>query len=86
MSTSTSPNHIVYQPATMSYSNTAVKRRTGTSRPSGLGAAFMKAMRFLVAIPQRQAVKAELSRLTDRELADIGLSRNEIAHVFSRAR
>lgn len=86
MNAPTSPNHIVYQPSTMSYSNVAVKRPTGTSRPSGLGAAFVRAIRFLVSIPQRQAVKSELSRLTDRELADIGLSRSEIAHVFSRAR
>ncbi len=86
MSANTSSNHIVYQPSTMSHSNTVVNRPTGTSRPSGLEAAFMRAIRFIVSIPQRHAVKTELSRLSDRELADIGLSRNEIAHVFSRAR
>lgn len=79
-------DHAVYLPTTMSYSNTAVKRPTGTSRPSGLGAAFAKALRFVASIPSRQAVKNELSRLSDRELADIGLSRSEISHVFSRAR
>lgn len=79
-------DHAVYLPTTMSYSNTAVKRPTGTSRPSGLGAAFAKALRFVASIPSRQAVKNELSRLSDRELADIGLSRSEISHVFSRVR
>ncbi len=31
----------------------------------------------------RQQVMSELSRLTDRELADIGLSRTDISQVFS---
>ncbi|RYY11193.1 MAG: DUF1127 domain-containing protein [Alphaproteobacteria bacterium] len=43
-------------------------------------------MRYLASIPSRQAVKNELSRLSDRELTDIGLSRSEISHVFSRTR
>lgn len=84
MNANTSLSHIVYQPSTMSYSNTTVNRPAGTSRSSGLEAAFVRAVRFLVSIPRRQAVKTELSRLSDRELADIGLSRAEIAHVFSR--
>ena len=33
-------------------------------------------------LPQRQAVINELSILTDRELADIGLSRSELGRVF----
>ncbi len=82
----TSSNHIVYQPSTLSYGSATAKRPTGTSRPSGLEAALMKAIRFVVSIPQRQAVKTELSRLSDRELADIGLSRSEISTVFSRSR
>jgi uncharacterized protein YjiS (DUF1127 family) len=86
MNANTNSNHIVYQPSTMSYANVAVKRPTGTSRPSGLEELFVKAIRFIVSIPQRQAVKTELSRLSDRELADIGLSRSEIAQVFSRVR
>ena len=79
-------DHVVYLPNTMSYSDTAVKLPTGTSRPSGLEAVFVKAVRFLASIPHRQAVKNELSRLSDRELADIGLSRSEISQVFDRAR
>lgn len=79
-------NHVVFMPNTMSYSDTASTRPAGTSRPSGLGAAFVKAARYLASIPSRQAVKNELSRLSDRELNDIGLSRSEISHVFSRTR
>ena len=36
----------------------------------------------LRAIPQRRAVLNELSTLTDRELADIGLHRSELGRVF----
>ena len=86
MNTNTSLNHSMYMQPTMSHGNVAVKRPIGTSRPSGLEAAFINAVRFLVSIPQRQAVKSELLRLSDRELADIGLSRSEIANVFSRSR
>lgn len=33
---------------------------------------------------RRRRVMAELSRLTDRELADIGLSRSEIGLIYSK--
>jgi uncharacterized protein YjiS (DUF1127 family) len=36
----------------------------------------------LAAIPRRRAVIDELGTLTDRELADIGLSRTELGRVF----
>ena len=36
----------------------------------------------LLAMRQRRAVLDELSSLNDRELADIGLNRNELARVF----
>lgn len=36
----------------------------------------------LLALPRRQAVLNELSSLTDRELADIGLTRGEMSRVF----
>lgn len=44
------------------------------------------AVRWVVTWPRRQAVLDELSRLTDRELTDIGLNRAELRSVFARAR
>ena len=79
-------DHVVYMPTTVSYRDVAVKRPTGTSRPSGLEALFAAGIRYLVSLPRRHAVKTELERLTDRELSDIGLSRAEISTVFSRTR
>ncbi|MGH7078407.1 MAG: DUF1127 domain-containing protein [Acetobacteraceae bacterium] len=60
------------------------KTRAGTSSWSGplarwisaLGAAFGEHFR-------RHRVMSELSRLTDRELADIGLSRSDIGQIYS---
>lgn len=43
---------------------------------------FARAVRWLVELPQRQAVMAELSALSDHELADIGLTRGELTNVF----
>ncbi len=39
-------------------------------------------LRSLITFPQRRAVRDELSNLSDRELADIGLTRADVAHVF----
>ena len=49
---------------------------------TGLFARLRTAVAHLASLPQRRAVLDELSLLTDRELADIGLNRNELGRVF----
>jgi uncharacterized protein YjiS (DUF1127 family) len=39
---------------------------------------------WLAAAPRRNAVMAELSALSDRELHDIGLTRSELLSLFKR--
>jgi uncharacterized protein YjiS (DUF1127 family) len=59
------------------------------ARPSALSALLSGvtgAVRFMAELPRRRAVIDELSRLSDRELADIGLNRSELKLVFARAR
>lgn len=46
------------------------------------GSAVIHAVEALVSWSTRNATYASLSRLTDRELADIGLTRGDIGHVF----
>jgi len=49
---------------------------------TGLFARLRAAVAHLASLPQRRAVVDELSLLTDRELADIGLNRSELGRVF----
>ena len=50
----------------------------------GLGRWIAERVAGLVAWPRQQAVMHELQMMTDRELADIGLTRGAIPHVFDR--
>ncbi len=55
------------------------------ARPSmlaSLGRRISGGFAALLTFPRRRAVIDELSRLTDRELTDIGLSRAELKQVF----
>ena len=56
------------------------------ARPAtpGLFARIKLAIAQLTELPHRRAVLDELSTLTDRELADIGLNRAELGQVFDR--
>ena len=51
-------------------------------RPSGLRQWFAAFVAAVSAWRQRQAVLQEMQLMTDRELADIGLSRADLARVF----
>ncbi len=59
----------------------------GTKGASSLFAKFAvsqigNVLRSIATFPRRRAVRDELYNLSDRELADIGLSRADISHVF----
>ena len=75
----------------LTYRMSPVQGTEGTiaqPRPSGfalLAQQVGNAVRLLMELPQRRAVLDELSRLSDRELADIGLNRANLKQVFSRA-
>jgi uncharacterized protein YjiS (DUF1127 family) len=51
------------------------------SSHAGFGAFFARAFSVLAAWNERRATRAALSRLSDRELDDIGLSRGDIDMV-----
>jgi uncharacterized protein YjiS (DUF1127 family) len=46
---------------------------------------FARAVAWLRQQRERRAVIEELTQLNDRELADIGLARSDVPHVFDRA-
>ncbi len=52
---------------------------------TGLLSYLRAALRWIAEMPKRRAVMDELSMLSDYELADIGLSRSELPHVFDPA-
>jgi uncharacterized protein YjiS (DUF1127 family) len=56
------------------------------SRFTRIGAPVVRFSRWLRDSSRRSAVMNELDRLSDRELADIGLSRGEIGSVFTMPR
>lgn len=72
----------------LTYRMSPVQGTDGTiaeARPSALVLVWQRlrgAVSALLSLPQRRAVLDELSQLSDRELADIGLSRNELGRVF----
>ena len=54
------------------------------AQPTPLVRAARQALAWLKEWPARRAAMRELRSLTDRELADIGLARQDIRNVFSR--
>jgi len=62
-----------------SRANTAPRRGAGLARRLGAAVAW------LAGLPRRQAVMEELGRMSDHELADIGLARADLPRVFDPA-
>ena len=66
-----------------SLSQYAAEPRYATSGANkGFFALLRSAVRWVAELPQRDAAIAELGALTDRELADIGLSRVDVPRIF----
>ena len=72
----------------LTYRSPVVQGTDGTvadARPSFLSLVAQRVSRAfasLAALPRRRAVIDELNMLSDRELADIGLSRADLSRVF----
>ncbi len=71
----------------LTYRSPAVEGTDGTvadatPAPRGLRHRFSAVISGLMTFSRRRAVLDELSSLSDRELADIGLSRAELSRVF----
>jgi uncharacterized protein YjiS (DUF1127 family) len=65
--------------STLSFAaNDAGAHASATPRPGAL----RRAVSWLVEMPRRRAVINELAALSDHELADIGLTRGDVPHVF----
>jgi uncharacterized protein YjiS (DUF1127 family) len=68
-----------------SFSLSGLSSEPRAHRPAGVGAKLVAAVRWFAELPRRQAVLEELSALSDRELADIGLARSDLPRVFDPA-
>lgn len=67
----------------------AFVRSFRTARPSltaRLGRKLADSLKGLAHAPRRWAVERELGQLSDRELADIGITRADLPFVLRRAR
>jgi uncharacterized protein YjiS (DUF1127 family) len=63
----------------------AIRQEAIQDRDAKLGQWFRNIFRAVAEYPARRRVMHELSMLTDRELADIGLSRGDVRRVFDVA-
>lgn len=72
-------------PTTQSAAIEAVRQDAIHERDAKLGQWFRNMVSAILEYPRRRRVMDELSMLSDRELADIGLNRADIRHVFQMA-
>ncbi|MBO1080795.1 DUF1127 domain-containing protein [Roseomonas haemaphysalidis] len=61
----------------------AIRQDAMHERDAKIGRWFRNLFTAIVEYPSRRRVMDELSMLSDRELADIGLNRADIRHVFT---
>lgn len=66
-------------------SSVAPAARGASGRFARLGAPVARMSQWVRDLGRRSAVINELDRLSDRELADIGLNRSEIRSIFTLA-
>ncbi|MDB5369875.1 MAG: hypothetical protein JWP20_1433 [Roseomonas sp.] len=62
----------------------AIRQDAMHQRDVKIGQWFRNAYQAIMEYPRRRRVMDELSMLTDRELADIGLNRGDIGRVFQK--
>ena len=60
----------------------AEPRYAAAPQSKGFFALLRSVVRWVAELPERQAGMAELNNLSDRELADIGLNRADVPHVY----
>lgn len=89
MTTVIAKEHLAHLAAgSLFYDRAAVQGLEGTVadlRRPGLRDVLGRLVRAVADWPRRRAVLAELSMLSDRELADIGLVRGDLRRVFDPA-
>lgn len=68
--------------STQSAAIEAIRQEAIQDRDAKIGQWFRNMFRAIAEYPRRRRVMDELSMLTDRELADIGLTRGDISRVF----
>ncbi len=69
----------------MTFLPAAGSREATAPRQGRLAERIMAAVQWLAELPKRRAVLDELGRLSEHELADIGLTRSDLPRVFDPA-
>ena len=87
MNASTSTNNLDFnEPRSISRATSGYAAPSSTASEFRFGRWLARGVAGLIAWPRHQAVMHELEVMTERELADIGLTRGAIPHVFDAPR
>ena len=81
------PHNATYRSTAEEAMRVAAEARleSGQALGQSLARGIVRAVAYLRALPQRRATMNELRGLSERELADIGLSRSDLPRVFDPA-